>query len=200
MVRAVSPLVKEAKEDLRVEARPMSGPRTLILRTGSNGCRRGSVVAEGPEMGREGRVHVSVSGFGLGGGPMMPPSRKWIGMDVGGSGGVSGSAWVVGEPVKEVRRCRRERRRGLGDFGVSSCVEKIDAMPRTVFGDIALKSMKMRGSGSELDGAGLRLKCALTASGSRDASSIRCAVATASRGGTIEKMTSEAPKKAASLS
>ena len=200
MERAVRPFVKEAKDDFRVEARPMSGPRTLMLRTGSKGCKRGSVVAEGPEMGREGRVQASVSDFGLGGGPMMPPSRKWIGMDVGGSGGVSGSGWVVGEPAKEERRCRRERRRGLGDFGVSSWVVKIDAMPRTVFGDIALKSMKISGSGSEFEETGLRSKRALTASASRDASSIRCAVATASRGGTIEKTISEAAKKAESLS
>ena len=89
--RAVRPLVREANEDLRVEARPMSGPRTEILRMGRRGWRRGRVVAEGPEIGSDGRVQVSVSDFGLGGGPMMPPSRKWIGMDVGGSGGVSGS-------------------------------------------------------------------------------------------------------------
>ena len=75
----------------------------------------------------------------------------------------------------------------------------MDAMPRTVFGDMALKSMKMRGSDSELGGSGLRSKRALTASGFRDASSMRCAVATASRGGTMENTMSEAARKAESL-
>ena len=81
MARAVKPLLKEAKHIFRPEAAPMVGERWLVFRTWASCGPEGEAEARvwGPERGMLGRVQVAEeSSFWVGGGPIMPPSRKRI--------------------------------------------------------------------------------------------------------------------------
>lgn len=176
---AVRPLVREAKQDFNVLAEPMRSDICVTLRIfGRSGER--DTGRDGPERTRDGRVHSFVSGFCLGGGPMMAPSMKVIGI---GSGGGS----FDGDEEKRARSEDR-RRRGLGGFCSGTLgLRRLDMRP-TLVGEMAFRSTKVTFRGAAV--VPRRIFRAVIPAGEWQASETRRAVAMASRGGTILSMMS----------
>lgn len=140
---------------------------------------------------REGRVHsLLLSGFWRGGGPMMAPSMKVIGMG-------SGAGSLGGEEEKRLRRedCRRI---GLGSGGSAGLVLRMLEISVTVLGEIAFKSMNVRVRGADV--VPRRVFRAVMPADERQASAMRRAVAMASRGGTILSMMSACETRSESFS
>ncbi len=180
MDNAVIPLVREAKQDFRVLAEPKRSETWVMLRIRGRSDER-EVGRVGPERMREGRVHsLLLSGFWRGGGPMMAPSIKVIGMG-------SGAGSWVGEEEKRPRRedCRRI---ALGR-GCSAGLElRRLEISVTLLGEIAFKSTKVRFRGADV--VPRRVFRAVMPADEWQASAMRRAVAMASRGGTILSMMS----------
>ena len=72
---AVRPFVRDAKQDLRVDAVPTWSERTVMLRRDCRALGNWATAEEGPETSNEGSFHSSESLGRDGGPPMMPPSR-----------------------------------------------------------------------------------------------------------------------------
>ncbi len=178
--KAVTPLVRAAKQDFRVLAEPSRLEIWVTLRIwGRSGERE--VGRVGPERMREGRVHsLLLSGFWRGGGPMMAPSIKVMGIG-------SGAGSVGGEEEKRPRSedCRRI---GLGG-GCSAGLElRRFEISVTLLGEMAFKSTKVRFSGADV--VPRREFRAVMPADEWQASAMRRAVARASRGGTMLRMMS----------
>lgn len=130
MESAVRPLVREAKQHFSAEAVPMlldERMRRPSVWIRSGGRRE---VVLGPEMTREGFFQVDVplaSGLSDGGPPIMPPSRKWMGI----------GSWRVSERQES----DRDSRRG------TDCLRsplRIFSIVMAVRGEIAFRSMYVK--------------------------------------------------------
>lgn len=163
----------------------MCGPRSLMFRAEINEGERRE-VSFGPEMQIEGTFQVP-SFWREGGPPMIPPSRQGRGI-----GGISGSEFRKGKDVE------RERvREGVLVLG-SVLTWSMWAISLAVFDEMALRSMKSREGAWPVATVSFRSIRLLMASLERHASTIRRAVARASRGGTMLRMMSVSTTRASS--
>lgn len=185
--RAVRPFVRDAKQDFSVLAEPMRSDICVTLRIRGRSGER-DAGSEGPESTTEGSAHSFVSCCWVGGGPMIAPSMKVIGM---GSGGGS-----VGGDEKRARSEDR-RRRGLGGVGSGGLGHRRQKILFTVLGEMAFKSMYTRSRGAAV--VPRRTFRPVMPAGELQASAMRRAAATASRGGTILSTMSACETSSASL-
>lgn len=170
MDRAVRPLLSDAKHALRAEAGPMRSLICLRLRMVASSW--SSACCLGPEMTIDGFFQV-LSVWRVGGPPIIPPSKKFIGMDS-----------MSGSDLKEKEDVRLRIALGRASVVMSEAIDLAD------LGDMALRSMYVS------DGVRLFLFAAAV---DLQASTIRLALAIASRGGTMLRIISVSTTRASSL-
>ena len=167
---AVKPLLKEAKQAFNAEAGPMWSLICLMLRIEESSASRACFF--GPDMTIEGIFH-DLSFCRLGGGPIIPPSKKFMGIGL-----------ISGSDLKE-----KEDVRFRIEFGEASELMN-EAIAFAEFGDIALRSMNVN--------EGVLWPLFVTEV-DLHASTMRLALAIASRGGTMLSIMSVCATKSSSV-